>query len=141
MSGAESQQATLAGVAVGLVTCVAGWLVYKIISDKTKNKGPAGNGGRGRSNTLTNEQKYPAGKLAIYFGSQTGTAEGFARVLMEEGRAKGFDARMHDLENFDAEELCKTKLAIFLMATYGEGEPTDNAARFAKWMNPEEMGK
>lgn len=86
------------------------------------------------------ERKFPAGKLSIYFGSQTGTAEGFARVLMEEGRNHGFDAKMVDLENFDAEELMSSKLAIFLMATYGEGEPTDNAARFAKWIDPAEKG-
>jgi len=139
--GENVNNATSLGVGVGIVCIAAGWLIYKMMSDKGNLKGSASGSGRGRSNTLTNEQKYPAGKLSIYFGSQTGTAEGFARVLMEEGRTKGFDAKMHDLENFEDEDLCKCKLAIFLMATYGEGEPTDNAARFAKWMNPEEGGE
>jgi len=82
--------------------------------------------------------KYPAGKLTIYFGSQTGTAEGFSRVLMEEGKSNGFDAKMSDLEDFDAHELASSNIAIFLMATYGEGEPTDNAAAFYKWAKNED---
>ncbi len=53
---------------------------------------------------------------------------------MEEGKAEGFDAKTIDLENFDANELAQTELAVFLMATYGEGEPTDNAAVFMKWL-------
>lgn len=106
---------------------------------------------------LNLEQKYPAGKVTIYFGSQTGTAEGFARTLMEEGKAagkslqkrlcrslvltfafplppSGFNAKTIDLEDFNVEVLQETERAIFLMATYGEGEPTDNAIAFTKWM-------
>ena len=44
---------------------------------------------------------------------------------------------MCDLEEFDAKTLEQTSLAIFLMATYGEGEPTDNAAAFFKWLKPD----
>lgn len=82
--------------------------------------------------------KYPAGELIIYFGSQTGTAESFARILMKEGKSKGFNAKILDLEEFSPEVLAKTKLAVFLMATYGEGEPTDNAINFNKWLKNEE---
>jgi sulfite reductase alpha subunit-like flavoprotein len=68
-------------------------------------------------------QSYPAGKLSIYFGSQTGTSEGFARTLMEEGKKAGFDTKTVDLEDFDVDVLTnETEKAIFLMATYGEGK-------------------
>ena len=55
----------------------------------------------------------------------------------------GFDAKSVDLEDFDPANFTapsSSSLApprIFLMATYGEGEPTDNAASFAKWMKEE----
>lgn len=43
---------------------------------------------------------------------------------MEEGKAAGFAAKTIDLEDFDPEVLVNgTEKAIFLMATYGEGEP------------------
>jgi NADPH-ferrihemoprotein reductase len=45
---------------------------------------------------------------------------------------------MVDLEDFDAAELQSTKLSLFLMATYGEGEPTDNAAAFYRWSKNED---
>jgi NADPH-ferrihemoprotein reductase len=75
-------------------------------------------------------QSFPAGKLSIYYGSQTGTAEGFARQLAEEGRKHKFDCKTVDLEDWELPELQEDTMAIFLMATYGEGEPTDNAVEF-----------
>jgi sulfite reductase alpha subunit-like flavoprotein len=81
---------------------------------------------------------YPRGNLSIFFGSQTGTAEGFARIVMEEAKKQGYDARTVDLEDFTPEKLADAKFAVFLMATYGEGEPTDNAAAFYKWMKNED---
>ncbi len=78
--------------------------------------------------------QYPAGKMFIYFGSQTGTAEGFARVVMEDGQKHGFEAKTMDLEDFDPNQLKDARLAVFLMATYGEGDPTDNALKFTNWI-------
>lgn len=49
----------------------------------------------------------------------------------------GFNAKMVDLEDFDPDDLANARLCIFLMATYGEGEPTDNATKFYRWAKDE----
>lgn len=97
--------------------------------------------GATKKKAVKKEESFPNGKLHIFFGSQTGTAEGFARVLMEEGKKQGYDAHIKDLEGFTPETLKEAPLNIFLMATYGEGEPTDNASEFYKWIKNVSNGK
>jgi len=94
---------------------------------------------------------YPSGPLVVYYGSQTGTAESFAKTVCREAAPRGFRARAVDLEDLaggdggtpagakeHAEYFLRSRggggkgraRAVFLMATYGEGEPTDNAEVF-----------
>lgn len=85
----------------------------------------------------TMEEKYPAGRLSIYFGSQTGTAMGFAKALGLTLRKCGFEVRIIDLADFDPGQFLLSRVAIFIVATYGEGNPTDNALHFYEWLcNP-----
>ncbi|KAH8818907.1 hypothetical protein DL96DRAFT_1471223 [Flagelloscypha sp. PMI_526] len=72
-------------------------------------------------------------RLVIFYGSQTGTAEEYAIRLAKEAKSKfGLASLVCDPEEYDFEnldELPEDCAAIFVMATYGEGEPTDNAVQ------------
>lgn len=70
-------------------------------------------------------------RLVIFYGSQTGTAEEYAIRLAKEAKQKfGLASLVCDPEEYDfdnLDQLPEDCAAIFVVATYGEGEPTDNA--------------
>lgn len=76
-------------------------------------------------------------KVLILFGTQTGTAERFSKQLKSELAVRYGEGNRYevlDMEEFKAEELHKETVVFFMMATYGDGEPTDNAADFYGWL-------
>ncbi|KAI8372083.1 hypothetical protein EDC96DRAFT_439121 [Choanephora cucurbitarum] len=81
-------------------------------------------------------------KAIVFYGSQTGTAEGYATRLAKECSQRfGVSCMTADLELYDLtylDQLPKDKVAIFILATYGEGEPTDNAVDFWDLLTEEE---
>lgn len=72
-------------------------------------------------------------EILILFGSQSGTAAKFSNTLAQEGENNLFGVKVIDLEEYENYKL-NENICIFLMATYGEGEPTDNAKLFYKWL-------
>ncbi|KAI9171035.1 NADPH--cytochrome P450 reductase [Paramyrothecium foliicola] len=79
----------------------------------------------------------------IFYGSQTGTAEDYASRLAKEGKSRfGLDTMVADLEEFDFDNLDtvpKDKVVMFVLATYGEGEPTDNAVDFFEFITGDDV--
>jgi len=45
---------------------------------------------------------------------------------------------MGDLEEFEPEDIQDESLSVFLVATHGEGEPTDSAEAFYEWITSED---
>ncbi|ORX46065.1 NADPH-dependent cytochrome P450 oxidoreductase [Hesseltinella vesiculosa] len=73
-------------------------------------------------------------KVVIFYGSQTGTAEDFAQRLGKECKKRlGVQPMVADMELYDLgnlDQLPADCVAVFVIATYGEGDPTDNATEF-----------
>ncbi|KAF9768371.1 hypothetical protein IL306_014340 [Fusarium sp. DS 682] len=80
----------------------------------------------------------------VFYGSQTGTAENYAQKLAREASSRyGLDPMVADLEEYDyndLSELSENVVLMFVMATYGEGEPTDNAQDFYTYITGGEDG-
>ncbi|KAF9949475.1 NADPH-cytochrome P450 reductase [Modicella reniformis] len=76
--------------------------------------------------------------IIFFYGSQTGTSEDYAARLAKEGTQRyNLKTMTADLEDYDMnllDTLPSDHLAVFVLATYGEGEPTDNAVEFWEHM-------
>ncbi|XP_026225958.1 S-adenosyl-L-methionine-dependent tRNA 4-demethylwyosine synthase TYW1 [Anabas testudineus] len=77
--------------------------------------------------------------VKIFYGSQTGTAKAFANELSEEVKALGIPAEVTDMKEYDpddqlADECTRKSVCVFLVATYTDGQPTENAEWFCKWL-------
>ena len=113
---------------------------------------------KANDSSFISKMKSSGRNIVVFYGSQTGTAEEFAARLAKEAARYGMKALIADPEecemvlpnqvllldalmslSFHQEELVKlteipNSMAIFCMATYGEGDPTDNAQAFYEWL-------
>ena len=69
--------------------------------------------------------------------------EDYSSRLAKEGHSRfGLNTMIADLEEFDFDTLDtfpSDKLAIFVLATYGEGEPTDNEVDFYEFITGDDV--
>lgn len=110
--------------------------------DKYKH-GFGSNAGDGDSRNIVTALEENAKDIIVFYGSQTGTAEDYAsRISKEASQKYGLKAMTADIESYDFENLNKVpndKVIVFVMATYGEGEPTDNAVQFFEFIDNEDV--
>ncbi|CAL8074180.1 unnamed protein product [Calicophoron daubneyi] len=77
--------------------------------------------------------------VAIFYGSQTGTAETYAlnlnKFLSNQSiRCLAFNISSCDMTTFSRFAHIPYSVAVFLLATFGDGEPTDSARAFVDWL-------
>ncbi|XP_048413216.1 S-adenosyl-L-methionine-dependent tRNA 4-demethylwyosine synthase TYW1 isoform X2 [Stegostoma tigrinum] len=77
--------------------------------------------------------------VKIFFGSQMGTAERFAKTLAESVQKLGFPVEVIDLKEYDpdenlVEEVYSKTICVFMVSTYTDGQPNESAAWFCKWL-------
>jgi sulfite reductase (NADPH) flavoprotein alpha-component len=65
--------------------------------------------------------------LLVLFGSQTGTAEGFAKKLVKQ--ATDFAGKISEANACSLEELAATERLLLVTSTWGDGDAPDNAAQ------------
>ncbi|GAA5969550.1 hypothetical protein JCM3765_002663 [Sporobolomyces pararoseus] len=82
-------------------------------------------------------------KIVIFYGSQTGTAEDYGTRIAKEAKARyGLSSLVCDPEDYDFDNLDQVpedSLVVFCMATYGEGEPTDNAVQLMDFLKEDSV--
>ncbi|XP_015450120.1 S-adenosyl-L-methionine-dependent tRNA 4-demethylwyosine synthase isoform X1 [Pteropus alecto] len=77
--------------------------------------------------------------IKIFYGSQTGTAKGFAADLAEAITSLDLPVAVIDLKEYDpddhlVEEVTSKSICVFLVATYTDGRPTESAEWFCQWL-------
>ena len=73
----------------------------------------------------------PSLKIAVLYASQSGTAEGLARKVTKELKAKGHIASLVSLEGYAPATLFAERYAIFIASTYG----VDPIVELTSWMS------
>ncbi|KAI9840345.1 MAG: NADPH-cytochrome P450 reductase, partial [Sclerophora amabilis] len=134
----------LAALLVGTVAYFTKGTYWGVPKDPYASSYATANGAKGAGKTTNILEKMDeTGKnCVVFYGSQTGTAEDYASRLAKEGSSRfGLKAMVADLEDYEYENLDKfpdDKVAMFVVATYGEGEPTDNAVTFYEFITSED---
>jgi NADPH-ferrihemoprotein reductase len=117
---------------------------WGVTKDPYANSFANANGAKaGKTRNIIEKMEESGKNCIIFYGSQTGTAEDYASRLAKEGKSRfGLETMVADLEDYDYENLDTVpsdKVVMFVLATYGEGEPTDNAVDFYEFVTGEDV--
>lgn len=76
--------------------------------------------------------------IPIYFASMTGNSRDLAERTARKLKALGFEAEERDLANESAESLRGHSTVLFVISTWGDGEPPDDAVSYVERLQGDE---
>lgn len=82
--------------------------------------------------TAAAEPEEAATALTVLYGSQSGNCEALSKDLRKFAKTRGFDASVAALDDIELSDLGAINHLLIVAATFGEGDPTDNSAKFYK---------
>ncbi|OTA96095.1 hypothetical protein M434DRAFT_19856 [Hypoxylon sp. CO27-5] len=134
----------LAAILVGTAAYFTKGKYWGVTKDPYANAFANANGHKaGKTRNILEKMEESGKNCVIFYGSQTGTAEDYASRLAKEGKSRfGLETMVADLEDYDYDNLDSIpsdKVVMFVLATYGEGEPTDNAVDFYEFITSDDV--
>lgn len=136
------EMSLLSALMMGALFSVASWKQWRVVWKKSSAvRSSAGLDGKSTGDEISPRDLLQPiedveKRCIIFYGSETGTAEAYAKRIAIEGKTRfGLESMVADLGNYDFENLDQVppeKIIMFVLATAGEGEPTSNAAEFYK---------
>lgn len=125
---------------MGCALGVTLWICVQIIIKKqvTRSQEKSAPGAPDSSLSPQEKQTHVSG-VKIFYGSQTGTAKGFAVILAKAVTSLDLPVAIINLKEYDPDdnligEITGKNVCAFLVATYTDGHPTESAEWFCKWL-------
>ena len=88
--------------------------------------------GGGSAQALVTE---PQGRtLTILYGTETGNSRDLAKVLASSASERGLAANMSDMSDYKVRQLQDEQDILFIVSTYGEGDPPQPAVGFFEFL-------
>uniref|UniRef100_A0A7N9DB21 S-adenosyl-L-methionine-dependent tRNA 4-demethylwyosine synthase TYW1 n=1 Tax=Macaca fascicularis TaxID=9541 RepID=A0A7N9DB21_MACFA len=130
---------------LGFAVSISLWICLQIVSKTQDRSLQEKSVPRAPQDLMTNgyvslqEKDIFVSGVKIFYGSQTGTAKGFATVLAEAVMSLDLPVAIINLKEYDPddhliEEVTSKNVCVFLVATYTDGRPTESAEWFCKWL-------
>lgn len=90
-----------------------------------------------KSRSIQQAAEESGARVVVLWGSQSGFAEALAQSLSQDIQQRfAIRSLLADLAEYDAESITrlpKSLPVLFIVSTYGEGDPPDNAQEFFSW--------